>query len=227
MKEFLLLRNNKQTGPYTLEELKTMNLKPFDLVWHQNKSFSWKYPSEMDNLAAFVAPVVNSAVITVDSSGAEQKNTAIEKAVVSVKDSFENNDYSVAKEKETPVRYIRHVVAIKPSIDHIQVKTIKSTSQPDIVKVEMRDIPNADVNKLTDNDVYQSRNLYQTSATAKEFSTCQEPVKHIAVIDGGAALLASDMATAQQPGNKLEWMMLIIGATSLIAIVYLLLTSPY
>lgn len=54
---YLLLRNNKQTGPYSLEELKTMGLKAYDLVWIEGKSAAWRYPCEIDELSAF-APAV-------------------------------------------------------------------------------------------------------------------------------------------------------------------------
>jgi len=54
---YLLLRNNKQTGPYSLEELKTMGLKAYDLVWIEGKSAAWRYPCEIDELSAY-APAV-------------------------------------------------------------------------------------------------------------------------------------------------------------------------
>jgi hypothetical protein len=56
-KVYLLLRNNQQTGPHSLEELLQLNLKPFDLVWVEGKSYGWSYPSEVENLKPFVAPV--------------------------------------------------------------------------------------------------------------------------------------------------------------------------
>ena len=52
MKEYLLLRNNTELGHYSLEELRAMGLKAYDLVWVENKSCSWKYPSEINELAA-------------------------------------------------------------------------------------------------------------------------------------------------------------------------------
>lgn len=57
MDMYLLLRNNKQSGPYSLEELKSMGLKAYDLVWLEGKSAAWRYPSELQELKAF-APVV-------------------------------------------------------------------------------------------------------------------------------------------------------------------------
>lgn len=57
MNKYLLLRDNKQTGPYSAEELVKKGIKPYDLVWLEGRSAAWRYPSEMDELKAH-APVV-------------------------------------------------------------------------------------------------------------------------------------------------------------------------
>lgn len=54
---YLLLRDNKQSGPYTVDELKVKGLKAYDLVWVEGRSAAWRYPSEIDELSAF-APAV-------------------------------------------------------------------------------------------------------------------------------------------------------------------------
>ena len=54
---YLLLRNNKQSGPHSVDELKSMGLKAYDLVWLEGKSAAWRYPSEIEELSSF-APVV-------------------------------------------------------------------------------------------------------------------------------------------------------------------------
>ncbi|HEY0356083.1 MAG TPA: hypothetical protein VGC29_07770, partial [Flavisolibacter sp.] len=51
---YLLLRNNQQTGPYSLEEILKLNLKPFDLVWEEGRSAAWRYPGEIDSLKSYV-----------------------------------------------------------------------------------------------------------------------------------------------------------------------------
>lgn len=57
MKKFLLLRSNKQSGPYSAEELQQMGLKAYDLIWVEGKSAAWRYPGEIEELKAF-APAV-------------------------------------------------------------------------------------------------------------------------------------------------------------------------
>ena len=53
-KIYLLLRNNQQTGPHSLQELMELQLKPKDLVWVEGKSYGWSYPSEIESLKPFV-----------------------------------------------------------------------------------------------------------------------------------------------------------------------------
>ncbi len=47
---YLLLRDNKQSGPYSVDDLKATGLKAYDLVWvRRTLSAAYKrYPSEID-----------------------------------------------------------------------------------------------------------------------------------------------------------------------------------
>lgn len=57
MPSYRLLRSNKESGPYTLNDLVTLGLKPYDLVWVDGRSAAWRYPSEVAELKEY-APVV-------------------------------------------------------------------------------------------------------------------------------------------------------------------------
>jgi hypothetical protein len=57
MTSYLLLRNNKESGPYSLDQLVSHGLKPYDLVWVTGKSAAWRYPGEITELQEF-APAV-------------------------------------------------------------------------------------------------------------------------------------------------------------------------
>lgn len=228
MKEYKLLRNNKETGPYSLDELKGMNLKPFDLIWHQKKSASWRYPSEMDELAAYV-----SIVETVSTSVVATNNKAVLVEDIRVAETAQDSSeykaetITAAEEEETPVRYIRHVVALKPTIDNTQVKTIKSTNQPNIVKVEVRDKEAAPGKNDWDETALFNNKAYQAEAVRNNSSLYTTVDKSVAINEYSGGVLSPKIMQTEVADNKLEWMVLIIGATSLIAIVYLLLTSPY
>ncbi len=53
-KVYLLLRNNKQSGPYSLEELIQSGIKPLDLIWIEGASTSWCYPAEVSDLKPYL-----------------------------------------------------------------------------------------------------------------------------------------------------------------------------
>ncbi|MFI5151994.1 MAG: hypothetical protein ACHQET_01590 [Chitinophagales bacterium] len=57
MNSYLLLRSNKQSGPYSVEEIQSMGLKAYDLIWVEGKSAAWRYPGEIEELKSFAPPV--------------------------------------------------------------------------------------------------------------------------------------------------------------------------
>jgi len=63
MKMYQLLRDNVSSGPYTVECLKQMNLQALDLIWVENESIVWKYPSELKELSGF-APKAEKTIGT-------------------------------------------------------------------------------------------------------------------------------------------------------------------
>lgn len=47
--QYRLLRNNKESGPYTKAQLEEMGLKPYDLLWIEGRGGAWLYASEIDS----------------------------------------------------------------------------------------------------------------------------------------------------------------------------------
>ncbi|MDQ3550340.1 MAG: hypothetical protein M3413_02340 [Bacteroidota bacterium] len=54
-KVFLLLRDNKQLGPFTIDELLQHKLTTDDLIWVEGYSLAWSHPTELDLLKLSVA----------------------------------------------------------------------------------------------------------------------------------------------------------------------------
>lgn len=54
MKNYLLLRSNRETGPHSFEQLGSMGLLPTDLIWIEDESTSWSYPEEIEELKVLV-----------------------------------------------------------------------------------------------------------------------------------------------------------------------------
>lgn len=59
MLQYRLLRNNREAGPYSLDDLIALPLKAYDLIWVDGKSAAWKYPSEYEELKAYAPPVTD------------------------------------------------------------------------------------------------------------------------------------------------------------------------
>src|ERR1035437_4283213 len=57
MSNYLLLRSNKQSGPYTLDQIRSLGLKAYDLIWVEGRSAAWRYPGEVEEFKSF-APMV-------------------------------------------------------------------------------------------------------------------------------------------------------------------------
>ncbi len=57
MNKYRLLRDNKESGPYTVQEIIDKGMKPYDLVWLDGKSAAWRYPSEIEELKEY-APAI-------------------------------------------------------------------------------------------------------------------------------------------------------------------------
>jgi hypothetical protein len=103
---FRLLRNNKESGPFSLEELIQLSLRPFDLVWVEGKSAGWRYPSEIEVLKPYLeAQVPEEGRMVVEQVRAD----ASEGRLVLMENSFQRPaidgisicEHFEEKEKET------------------------------------------------------------------------------------------------------------------------------
>ena len=77
MANYLLLRDNKETGPYSLNELLDLGIKAYDLVWVQGKSAAWRYPSEVEELRAFAPPAEEQPFDRFYKKNTDEKTPAI------------------------------------------------------------------------------------------------------------------------------------------------------
>ncbi|RYZ24891.1 MAG: hypothetical protein EOO10_19685 [Chitinophagaceae bacterium] len=63
MVRYFLLRDNQETGPYTLTELKGKTLYTTDLIWVEDESKCWKQPSEIEALSGLKLATKNTKPI--------------------------------------------------------------------------------------------------------------------------------------------------------------------
>lgn len=234
MKEYLLLRNNVQSGPYSFAEIKAMGLKAFDLIWVENKSFSWRYPSEINELAPLAPPVEPTLDRALERAAIKAEMVSEDKSVITSSNLIKEVEHNPLPENETtlaPVKNIKHVVAFKPQANHIDIKTIKSTQQPKVVKVQVREKdfvhekqPETDIQREEKHSFINNDFIDNTSDT---FQPAREPeviVEKQSIYKTAANAPVSQVAANS---NRLEIAVLLVGALSLLAVGYLLLTSSY
>ncbi len=64
---YIILRDNKEKGPYSLEELLRFSFKPHDLIWVEGGA-SWRSPSEIEALKPYINIPENNPQKTVTNS---------------------------------------------------------------------------------------------------------------------------------------------------------------
>ncbi|MBM3416939.1 MAG: DUF4339 domain-containing protein [Bacteroidetes bacterium] len=57
MTTYILLRKNKESGPFSLDDLKTLEIHPDDLFWVEGQSVCWQKPGEIKELKNMVESV--------------------------------------------------------------------------------------------------------------------------------------------------------------------------
>jgi DNA-binding NarL/FixJ family response regulator len=69
MRSYLLLRDSKESGPFSFDELKRDGILSSDLVWIAGKSSAWRYADEIKELQPFVrhASVINNNTPDINS----------------------------------------------------------------------------------------------------------------------------------------------------------------
>jgi hypothetical protein len=69
---YLLLRNGRQAGPFTIGELLQQQLRTSDMIWIEGKSTAWCYLSEME-LSPVVTEKISDQSQVITSSGNEDE----------------------------------------------------------------------------------------------------------------------------------------------------------
>lgn len=136
MSSYLLLRNNKESGPYTLDALIRLGLKPYDLVWVEGRSAAWRYPSELAELKAY-APAVEEQPFDrffrkEEMPRAEEKKMPEMPAVIPQKP-----ETSVIQEKNPFTDYeSRYIPQVKTSRPRSVYVTMPRAVQPSTPRLE-------------------------------------------------------------------------------------------
>ena len=85
MNRYLLRRDNKENGPYSLEEITAKGFKAYDLIWIEGRSAGWRYPGEIAELKPFAPVVEEQPYDRFYKKPTQQPEPAKEETIVEVK----------------------------------------------------------------------------------------------------------------------------------------------
>src|ERR1700704_5220111 len=158
MASYLLLRDNKQKGPFTIADLISLGLKPYDLVWIEGKSAAWRYPSEIEELKTY-APVIEEQPFdrffkrndtqennnTFQTQKKQEENASISVTPFGKITSKENKIYvslpgSVARKIQPEEKTSRQVNNIKPPREEVpeEIPNEEGPEPEKVVRLEKR-----------------------------------------------------------------------------------------
>ena len=142
MASYLLLRDNKESGPFTMDDLLNAGLKPYDLVWVQGKSAAWRYPSEIEELKPFAPAVEEQPFDRFYKKNTENKKEELPPATEFIHNTAntqksspaineEYNRYIPAAKKEEEIKFVpkKSVFVTLPAQNQKQVE-VKKNIQP-------------------------------------------------------------------------------------------------
>ncbi len=130
MATYLLLRNNKEHGPLSLQHLIQMGLKPYDLIWVQGKSAAWRYSSEIPELKPY-SPIVEEQP-TNRILKKPQEITATEEIIFPEEELKQPDIGKLKEELFTPVETI---IKTEVSKENVEISFPSGlTKQPELIR---------------------------------------------------------------------------------------------
>jgi len=140
MPSYRLLRSNKESGPYSLNDLVTLGLKPYDLVWVDGRSAAWRYPSEITELKDYAPAIEEQPYDRFYKKSTESEIATKEPAVPQhlepvqrenpIKENIIKQEPSRTTLKEEPVK-VAPVEAPNPVYQNYQPQKKVFVSMPD------------------------------------------------------------------------------------------------
>jgi hypothetical protein len=99
---YLLLRNNRQSGPFTIDELLQQKLLPTDMIWIEGKSTAWSYLSEMELQPFSARADLENTVHPKPVDEIERKAEELRQRILTSSPKYYSPTYSHREEYSTP-----------------------------------------------------------------------------------------------------------------------------
>lgn len=121
---FRILRNNKESGPLSLEELLKLSLQPYDLIWVEGKSAAWSYPSEIDLLKPYLNPEEEEETMQLIHPASENLRTVSSQIINTSLPHAENEEGMTAEKlEEKAERIYRRIQAYTKQCEEQEQET--------------------------------------------------------------------------------------------------------
>jgi len=166
MASYLLLRDNKESGPYSLDDLVRLGLKPYDLVWVEGRSAAWRYPSEIAELEEF-APVVEEQPF--DRFFKKQPGESVEELIAKRKKIEQERIEKEKKAQPEPAPFIeskKEKQPVKPK--PIEKEKEKQKESEEIPYHSYQPRPNVFVSKPTTNSSRPANNFREEAQPQRQ-----------------------------------------------------------
>src|SRR5690349_13616842 len=125
MASYRLLRSNKESGPYALNDLVALGLKPYDLVWVDGRSAAWRYPSEIAELKEYAPAVEEQPYDRFYKKPAEEAESTIKEPVAPNPEIKYQSTINESFAKLEPAKNI-----LEKPIEQKEVKTTPEIPKP-------------------------------------------------------------------------------------------------
>ena len=160
MGNYLLMRDNQQSGPYSFEQLKTMGVLPTDLVWVQGRSEGWTFASETEELKAlFPVPLPGERISGSSASKNFPLETKYNRPLHEIKEMYVDHLQKTGKTKW----YKPALIASVAAIIILSGILIKKTMEPEAIVIkDSLVVPPAGGEPVTNSENFQN-------ALSKEF----------------------------------------------------------
>ena len=162
-KVYRLLRNNKEQGPFTADELIQKNLKPFDLIWADGRSAAWSYPTEIPEFKRYVPDAEKEVVISNLKVSQTAQISASVKAAVSVNNIITNESPKQKPRYKVSAAWSK-IQTIVPAYKDVMVAEPRKTSSAKII--DLPKVQQANIKSLSWEEAWLAYEHEKNSVTS-------------------------------------------------------------
>lgn len=220
--KYLLLRDNKQSGPYSLDDIKTMGLKKYDLVWVEGKSAAWRYPCEVEEFKSFAPQVDEQPYDRFYKKPAQQEHYQFQQATTSSKSQKDNASIDqkkpVSKEEIRKIPPRKYVSISLPGNIRVKIDPKKEET------VQKQEVPKQQEKR---EEEVVSKPLLEPIFHAEEKKVVQQAAPEpVVVLAAEPAVTVVRTAPARFSGNDLvQYIAFGMGILTIVMVAYLVYSS--